>query len=173
MISKLNKQHPLAIANLVIIVARKQRATLGNLYLQKILFYLDGYYLTKYDQKLIDERFVKWQTGPVCKTVYDYFRDLGAAPIKEKAIDAYFDEAGRLQLVKYELINMSKQKQTELTNLIKQLLHIKAYQMVQLLKSDDSYQASKKQIAVYQAQPYTSREAKHCYQELIKQFNIN
>ena len=57
----------LRVSNLVIDTAKENGTKLTNLKLQKILFFLQGFYLNKYKSRLINGTFAKWQFGPVEK----------------------------------------------------------------------------------------------------------
>ena len=56
---------------------------ISNLQLQKILYFIQRYYLQKDDQ-LFDDDFEAWQFGPVIPAVYYKFCGYGAMPITSK-----------------------------------------------------------------------------------------
>ena len=54
---------------------------ISNLKLQKMLYYLQGFNLAFFDEKLFSEDIVAWQYGPVVREVYDSFKDFGKGAI--------------------------------------------------------------------------------------------
>ncbi len=67
--------------------AKKEGVTLTHLKVQKLLYFLHGYYLAKTGKPLLDEPFQAWQYGPVECSLYNKLRSYGGAPI-----DKYFPE---------------------------------------------------------------------------------
>ena len=70
MVERLRTQEPIAVANFVINLANRNKMLVTNLQLQKILFFLQGYTLSKYQVGIVKGSFSKWQYGPVQKNVY-------------------------------------------------------------------------------------------------------
>lgn len=68
----------LRVSNLVIDAAKENSVELTSLKLQKILFFLQGFYLYKYKTRLIDGKFAKWRFGPTERDSYNYFRSYGS-----------------------------------------------------------------------------------------------
>lgn len=65
---------------------------ISNLQLQKILYFIQVYYLTNKNTPLFDEDFEAWQFGPVIPVVYNRYSMYGAEKIKgiyaeEKALE--------------------------------------------------------------------------------------
>src|SRR5699024_6418183 len=92
MAESLKTQEPIAVAHFVINLANEKKLSVTSLQLQKVLLFLQGYTLDKYQVGIVNGAFSKWQYGPVQKNVYRTFRDNGASPITNEYSDAYFDE---------------------------------------------------------------------------------
>jgi uncharacterized phage-associated protein len=58
--------------------------TISNLKLQKMLYYLQGFYIAVFDKKLFEEPIEAWQYGPVVKDVYFHFKGFGPSSISLK-----------------------------------------------------------------------------------------
>lgn len=56
--------------------------SITNLKLQKLLYYLQGFWLAEYDTPLFDEPIEAWAYGPVVPSVYNLYKSYG-----KKAID--------------------------------------------------------------------------------------
>jgi uncharacterized phage-associated protein len=48
---------------------------MSHLKLQKLLYYVQAYHLAYFDQPVIEEDFQAWLHGPVCRPVFDRFKD--------------------------------------------------------------------------------------------------
>jgi len=55
--------------------------TISNLKLQKMLYYLQGFFIAVFNRKLFEEPIEAWQYGPVVRDVYFHFKDFGSASI--------------------------------------------------------------------------------------------
>lgn len=76
---------PISVANYVVKLVNKNKLTISNLQLQKVLFFLEGYIETQYHAKLMRGAFTKWKYGPVQTEVYSAFKDYDAFAIKQLA----------------------------------------------------------------------------------------
>lgn len=157
----MTKQDPIAVANLIIQTAIDNKQEMTNLYLQKIMFFMQGYYLVHHHDKLFNANFVKWDWGPSILKIYDLFRSDGASPITEIYRNAYF-EKNRFVIKDIKLKDLSKAQKTELIKLIKQLLLIRPWQMLAEFKN---IKANK--------QNYTVNEIKYCYQKLQQDYDLS
>lgn len=82
----------LEIAKKVILsIDSEQGETISNLKLQKMLYYLQGFFIAIFEKKLFEEPIEAWQYGPVVKEVYFHFKDFGSSSISintdEKSIE--------------------------------------------------------------------------------------
>ena len=75
--------NPIDVANYIVWRANELGKPVTHLKLQKLLYYVVAKYLQAHNQHLIDEKIVKWQYGPVVKSVYHQFKILGSLLIKE------------------------------------------------------------------------------------------
>lgn len=49
--------------------------SITQLKLQKLLYFIEAYYMAKYDKdNLYEDNFLAWTYGPVCKRVYDKYK---------------------------------------------------------------------------------------------------
>jgi len=54
---------------------------ISNLKLQKLLYYCQGYFLALNNKPLFKEDILAWDYGPVVLSIYDKYKELGAASI--------------------------------------------------------------------------------------------
>lgn len=79
----------LDIANKIIINTDIDKGDIvSNLKLQKMMYYLQGFNLAFFDEKLFDDDIEAWQYGPVVPSVYKHFKCSGkGAIVLSKGID--------------------------------------------------------------------------------------
>lgn len=75
----------LEIANKIIAnTDASQGEIISNLKLQKMLYYMQGFFIAVFDKKLFDNEIEAWQYGPVVRDMYNHFKDFGAGAISLK-----------------------------------------------------------------------------------------
>lgn len=83
---------PLQIANYVVYIAQRERMTITNLHLQKILYFLQANELISVGNALFRGNIEKWRLGPVVPDVYHEYKEYGSQPIEEIATEVLFNE---------------------------------------------------------------------------------
>jgi len=68
-----------------------------NLKLQKILYYLQGYYLALFGEKLFEDQIEPWPYGPVVSDVYHIYKSYGNNSIVLPDIEMNFDYISEIQ----------------------------------------------------------------------------
>lgn len=58
-----------------------QGETISNLKLQKLLYYMQGFFIAVFDKKLFADPIEAWQYGPVVRSAYLHFKDFGSNSI--------------------------------------------------------------------------------------------
>jgi len=62
---------------LLTLVKQDEGDTLSNLKLQKLLYYIQGYYIAFFDKPIFDDEIEAWDLGPVVSDVYSNFKEFG------------------------------------------------------------------------------------------------
>ncbi|USU13306.1 DUF4065 domain-containing protein [Sphingomonadaceae bacterium OTU29THOMA1] len=70
------------IANFVLASAEDRKLNITNLALQKLLYFIHGWYFATYDKPLIKNKFEAWQYGPVQRVLYDQFKVHNNRPLR-------------------------------------------------------------------------------------------
>lgn len=70
------------VANFILISAEERGVEITNLALQKLLYFVHGWFYATYDKPLIKNRFEAWQYGPVQRVLYDQFKHYRNRPLK-------------------------------------------------------------------------------------------
>jgi uncharacterized phage-associated protein len=70
------------IANFILDFSDERGVPISNLSLQKLLYFVHGWFYSLYDQPLIKNKFEAWQYGPVQRVIYDQFKSYKSDPIK-------------------------------------------------------------------------------------------
>lgn len=73
--------NPIDVANYIVWRANVADHPITHLKLQKLLYYVVARFAKEYDAKLINEDVMKWQYGPVVKSVYHHFKLWGQKEI--------------------------------------------------------------------------------------------
>jgi uncharacterized phage-associated protein len=81
---------PKAIANALLDMAEKAGKPLTQMKLHKLVYYAHGWNLALTGKPLIDETIEAWKYGPVVRSLYYEFRDVGSQPIPRKAYEFDF-----------------------------------------------------------------------------------
>lgn len=68
-----------------------QGETISNLKLQKMLYYLQGFFIAVFDKRLFDEPIEAWQYGPVVRVAYNHFKEYGSSSISLKEGEKILD----------------------------------------------------------------------------------
>lgn len=160
----IKKQDYDAVANFIIKIAKQKGQKITNMQLQKILFFLQGYCLARYGKPLIDASFAKWQYGPAIKPLYKNINTTYlSGPIESEISDGYFDDNGKLHIVRYQIKGLTDIEKAALISFINHLLDMPIWRLKDIICSDPSYTKFKNKIMDYKADDYTNREIKKCY----------
>lgn len=86
------------VARMVIALTDEEHGDhITNLKLQKLLFYLQSFWLAEYGEPLFAERVEAWTYGPVVPAVYDRFKGYGRAAldVQKEGREMHFAPAER------------------------------------------------------------------------------
>jgi uncharacterized phage-associated protein len=75
-----------AISNFLIRRAEAKSAQITAMTLLKVLYFSHAWFLAKYERPLVAQPFEAWKYGPVCRVVYDQFKEQGEKPISKYAV---------------------------------------------------------------------------------------
>lgn len=70
------------VANFTLDFADQRGMPISNLSLQKLLYFVHGWFFSLYDRPLIKNKFEAWQYGPVQRVIFDQFKTCKDAPIR-------------------------------------------------------------------------------------------
>lgn len=80
-----------AIANFFLDQVSSESKPMTQMKLHKLVYYAHGWHLGLAGHPLINEIIQAWKYGPVVRSLWDEFRDLGSRPIERKAYDYKVD----------------------------------------------------------------------------------
>jgi uncharacterized phage-associated protein len=85
------------IANKIVVnTDSSQGETISNLKLQKLLYYMQGFFIAVFDKKLFEDPIEAWQYGPVVRSAYLHFKDFGSnsisLPVETEVINMSSEE---------------------------------------------------------------------------------
>lgn len=157
-------QNPFAVANFIIKIAMEKDNPVTNLKLQKIMFFLRGYCLSKYETPLIDGTFSKWRYGPIEKDVYRNFKNNGASPITyEYEVANIKDGIIHVRTVKMDRNVLNSDVANDFEKIVENLVAIESWKLVEMTHSHSSWKNYSDKINAHEAKDYTNEEIKECF----------
>ncbi|MDG4982034.1 DUF4065 domain-containing protein [Lactococcus lactis] len=159
--SEFNIQEPISVANFIVDYGKKINKPVSNLQLQKIMYFVQGAFLDKYHQPIIDGQFSRWQYGPVLREIYTLFKYNGSSPISNVAIisdDIFklFDKKQALFVSENTLGNSDVFKKFQ--NIVSQLLETEPWELVNLSHEQEIWAQYENEIQTHSAPDYTNDE---------------
>lgn len=70
----MKKVNEIELAKYIICQLNEKGQTVNHLKLQKLLYYVQAWYLVYTDEPLFDEKFEAWLHGPVLRSVWNYYK---------------------------------------------------------------------------------------------------
>lgn len=157
-------QNPFAVANFIIDMAIEKDKPVTNLKLQKIMFFLQGYCLSKYKASLIDGSFSKWRYGPVEEEIYIEFKNNGSMPITYEYKIAYIEDSViHVNPVRMDNNVLKSGIANEFEEIIDKLIDIESWKLSEIVLSHSSWKDFKDEICADKAKDYTNEEIKSCF----------
>jgi len=87
----MNKKSALFYALYFIKKANENKEAITNKKLQKLLYYIQAWYLVFYDKPLFKDRIEAWVHGPAIRSVYQHFKLHGYQPIEIEVSEETFE----------------------------------------------------------------------------------
>lgn len=164
-------QNSISVANYVVKTDQKKQLEITNLKMQKVLFFLQGYFLSQYQIKLLKGNFTKWKYGPVQKEVYNAFKLNQAFSIKKPAVVV---KSVPMDIVSYEPLldknlipNLSQFEQ-----LIVTLTKIPADNLIKMSRDYDNWAEDKAKVYHNKELIYQPTEIKACFNNHKAEFKL-
>lgn len=169
-------QNSISVANYVVKTDQKKQLEITNLKMQKVLFFLQGYFLSQYQTKLIKGNFIKWKYGPVQKEVYSAFRytDNGYYPTYKIEKPAVVIRAKKMHVVCYEPL-LDKNLIPDLPQfeqLIGTLTKIPADNLIQMSRDYDNWAEDKSKVYNNKELIYQPKEIVTCFEHSQSKFKL-
>lgn len=146
----------IAIANLIIKIASEYSRTVTNLQLQKILYFLQAYFLIETNEPLINSKFSRWPYGPVIKEVYHIFSSYGASAINVT------DMKDNILLANLEIeeinSNIFGKHEINVKKFIIKLIDKVPWELVELTHEQSIWKQYESEILRYEAPDYSNAE---------------
>lgn len=70
------------VANFILDSSDARNVPITNLSLQKLIYFIHGWFYSIYDKPLVKNKFEAWQYGPVQRVLYDQFKTFRERPIR-------------------------------------------------------------------------------------------
>lgn len=86
------------ISNYLIKIANDKHEVITNLKLQKLLYFLQAAFLIEQDKQLIEQKFQRWDYGPVIPDSYHFFKQFGSGPIGQPVPKTVIDTSNGFKI---------------------------------------------------------------------------
>jgi len=97
---------PNIIADYILKFAYDRGQEITNLRLQKLVYYVEAWYMANYDDALFEEDYEAWIHGPVLRSLYNKFRKFKSEPIVIKSSVVYPALPKKLQEILEEVMGV-------------------------------------------------------------------
>ncbi|MHA3787463.1 Panacea domain-containing protein [Flavobacterium hauense] len=104
----------------------EQGELISNLKLQKLLYYLNGFFMAAFDKKLFGNPIEAWQYGPVVREAYFHFKDFGSGAISTPE--------------KVEIITMSKEDEALFSEVMEEYGQFSAIKLMNMTHEELPWQ---------------------------------
>ncbi|GAB6746116.1 hypothetical protein BOVMAS37_10570 [Streptococcus uberis] len=150
------RQSPLSMANLIVDLAVKNGKPISNLHLQKILYFVQAFFLVKIDSPIIDCTFSRWPYGPIIKEVYYAFNKYGAAEITDGVTSQDFP----FENIEITEISTSVffEFEDEVKKFIINLINRTPWDLVEITHKQSIWAKYENEILRFEAPDYTNEE---------------
>lgn len=142
--------NPIDVANYIVAEAIKRKKPVTHLKLQKLLYYVVAKYAKTYNTILINEDIVKWQYGPVVKSVYHYFKLHGDRIITKPIAYLESAEIFNLKFTDVDVNNAQLGNDKRLVDAVGQVLNdtdlLTAYELVERTHKEPAWRDFESQI---------------------------
>lgn len=159
----------MTIANYVIEYSNIKGYSIDNLRLQKMLYFLQCYFLTQKDDVLFSDSIKKWPYGPVVNEVYDNFKTYGPNPITspEKSYVKIGVEGNEysVSIKEYNHKDITKEEKTIIEFVIESLKDLDTFLLVNITHKEPSWRKYKDKILAGE------RSLEYSVDELKNQFS--
>ena len=171
---EIKTQTTMAVANFAIELAIKQKQDLSYLKLCKVLFFLQGYYLDKHKQPLIDCVFKSDVHGVINKEIIREFKFYGPVNIKGPKINLDFSQFSLLhggEIKNYqEVVDLPEAQLKELQKVTQTLISKPSWQLGKAIINHRTHKSPtlvKLSVILghrtYEYAEYTNSEIKACF----------
>lgn len=166
---------PFDVANYVIKLDKKNNLPITNLQLQKVLFFLQGYFLSQYQARLIACDFVKSKHGPIQKDVDNEFKSNNEDdPIKKprKSLIDFSSLFNEIDVYEPALDTELIPNLTEFDQLIQKLTKMPADKLTKMSKDYPNWEKDKSKLDTDQELKFSQDEIKACFDNNKNEFNL-
>lgn len=115
-----------AVANFVLECAEEAGRPLTNIDINKIVYFLHGWYLAKHSEPLVSAKIEAWTYGPVFRELFREFRCFGDSPISARAQKLNLDTGEKEECV----CQFTSEERSFLKGLTVRYLNISTHRLV-------------------------------------------
>ena len=166
---------PLDVANYVIKLDKKNNLSITNLQLQQMLFFLQGYFLSQYQGRLIACDFVKSKHGPIQKDVDNEFESSNEDdPIKKpiKSLIYFSSLFNEIDVYEPALDTELIPNLSEFNQLIQKLTKLSTNNLTKMSQDYPNWEKDKLELDTDQELKFSQDEIKTCFDNNQAEFKL-
>lgn len=166
---------PLDVANYVIKLDKKNNLPITNLQLQQVLFFLQGYFLSQYQGRLIACDFVKSKHGPIQKDVDNEFESSNEDdPIKKpiKSLIHFSSLFNEIDVYEPALDTGLIPNLSEFNQLIQKLTKMPSNKLIKMSQDYPNWEKDKLELDTDQELKFSQDEIKACFDNNKNEFKL-
>lgn len=127
----------LEICSYIINYSNEKEYDISNLKLQKLLYFIQVYFLIKNDEPCFEEKIEAWDFGPVVPIAYNQYKQYGSMNIPPVTmyIDRFGNNPYQIKRIEYDNIYISKNDRKMINNVIDKLADYTATDLVAITQN--------------------------------------
>ncbi|MFK4965181.1 Panacea domain-containing protein [Lactococcus garvieae] len=125
----------------------KQNIEINNLKLQKLLYYFYAKKLVEGEENPFDEKFEKWQYGPVLPSIYHSYKQFGGFDISEIPAHYFFDvEENEFKSYEFDENSLTSELRSEIDKFIQAFKEYDSFSLVEKTHQHDEWRNAEQLI---------------------------
>lgn len=131
----------LDVSAYVVNYSNKKEYSISNLRLQKLLYFIQAFYLIKENKPCFKEKIFAWELGPVVPEVYHVYKQYGSRHIPP--VKTYFkikdDSLWKTERIRYDDEKISVEDKKMINSVVDKFSEYSSYDLVELTHDQDPW----------------------------------
>lgn len=155
------------VSNYLIKIANDKGNIITNLKLQKLLYFLQAAFLIEKDTQLIEQKFERWDYGPVVPDSYHFFKQFGSEPIRQPVPKFVIDTSKGFQIksIPFNENKINEDDRKSIADFYNQMIDYSTSQLIDITHGQDAWKKyyDDGSISRHNAPEYTNDDIKAAF----------